>query len=108
MSIAEVRSKLLDAFNVMALSPKPLQERLADAYRCAIESISVDELRDELRRHFVFLVTYLAPTGEKSVEDVCNALGDDEAAALAMRLKTLFEEVDNAWIAFRAAEKQAA
>lgn len=108
MSIAEVRSKLLDAFNVMALSPKPLQQRLADAYRCAIERISVDELRDEQRCHFVFLTTHLVPTGDGSVEDACDALSDDEAATMAMRFKMLFEEVDNAWIAFRAAEKRAA
>lgn len=108
MSIGDIRSKLLDALNVMALSPKPLQGRLADAYRIGIETIDAYFLRDEQRRLFEFVASRLASTSGKSVEEVCDELSEDDAATIAMRLKMLFEGVDNAWLAFRLAEKRAA
>jgi hypothetical protein len=81
---------------------------LADAYRIGIERINACQLRDEQRRHFAFLTSKLATTADKSVEEVCNEMSEDDAATIAMQLKILFEEVENAWVAFCVSQRRTA
>ena len=93
--------KFSNAVNSMAVSPKSIQERVADAYVYNLIHLKPDELPEEIRYRLAELakkLTAVEPNGnEGSVSATTNKMSMDEAVEIAQEIVTMADSVESSY-----------
>lgn len=93
--------KFSNAISSMAVSPKSIQERIADAYVYNLIHLKPEELPEEIRYQFTELakkLTAVEPNGnEGSVSATTNQMSTDEAIEIAQEIVSMADSVESSY-----------